>query len=270
MAIYSTLQRGSRGDEVRKLQSSLISAGYDVGSTGADGIYGPATERAVLGYQRDKGLAVDGIAGEKTLKSLYSLPGEEEPGADAALEETYLQALRELEEVKAAKPKYENTYEKQLEALYDEMVNRAPFVYRQEADPAYRQLRDRYLRQGQLAMLDTMGQAAGLTGGYGSTYGQLAGQQAYQGYLDKLSQAGADLYAQAENRYARQGQALSDRYAILEGLSRDAYDRYQDALVQYRSDLTQSRYRANDAYDRWQDALEYELALQKSLNSKKS
>ena len=70
MAIYKTLQTGSTGDEVKKLQSSLKSAGYDVGEAGADGIYGPATERAVRRYQTDKGLKVDGIAGEQTQGSL--------------------------------------------------------------------------------------------------------------------------------------------------------------------------------------------------------
>ena len=62
---------------------------------------------------------------------------------------------------------------------------------------------------------------------------------------------------------------------MLEDLSRAEYDRYQDALQQYRSDLAQSRYRANDAYDRWQDARqldarqrEYELAVQKYLSGK--
>jgi hypothetical protein len=32
-----------------------------------------------------------------------------------------------------------------------------------------------------MAMMDTMGKAAGLTGGYGSPYAQQVGQQAYQG-----------------------------------------------------------------------------------------
>lgn len=39
MATYTTLQNGSRGSEVKTLQETLKSAGYDVGSAGADGIY---------------------------------------------------------------------------------------------------------------------------------------------------------------------------------------------------------------------------------------
>ena len=52
MATYTMLSNGSRGDEVKKLQTSLINAGYNVGSTGADGIYGSATENAVRKYQQ--------------------------------------------------------------------------------------------------------------------------------------------------------------------------------------------------------------------------
>ena len=64
MAQYS---RGSSGTEVEKLQNALIAAGYDVGSTKADGVYGKNTEAAVKAYQKDNGLTVDGIAGKNTL-----------------------------------------------------------------------------------------------------------------------------------------------------------------------------------------------------------
>ena len=70
---YTTLRNGSRGDDVKKLQQALIDAGYDVGSTGADGIYGTKTKAAVTAYQKANGLSVDGIAGNQTLGSLYSV-----------------------------------------------------------------------------------------------------------------------------------------------------------------------------------------------------
>jgi peptidoglycan hydrolase-like protein with peptidoglycan-binding domain len=52
----------SAGSTVAALQSAL-------GIT-ADGVYGPATRRAVRNYQRNQGLAVDGIAGPVTLGHL--------------------------------------------------------------------------------------------------------------------------------------------------------------------------------------------------------
>ncbi len=65
----SLLRLGSRGPEVEKLQQALIQQGFLSGK--ADGIFGPATRSAVMAFQKAKGLAVDGIAGPKTLAVLY-------------------------------------------------------------------------------------------------------------------------------------------------------------------------------------------------------
>ena len=65
------LSIGDRGDDVRKLQQALQSAGYDVGSTGADGIYGQRTQDAVRRYQQAQGIDADGIFGEWPQGRLY-------------------------------------------------------------------------------------------------------------------------------------------------------------------------------------------------------
>lgn len=59
---------GSRSEEVRQIQEQLQNLGYYGGNI--DGIFGIATKNAVMNFQRDNGLSVDGIAGEKTLKAL--------------------------------------------------------------------------------------------------------------------------------------------------------------------------------------------------------
>ena len=59
---------GSRGDEVRQIQTKLKRWGYYNGSV--DGIYGSQTLAAVKSFQRKNGLTVDGIAGPKTLKAM--------------------------------------------------------------------------------------------------------------------------------------------------------------------------------------------------------
>ena len=64
------IKRGSKGDAVKKLQEILISNGYSCGSYGADGDFGSATENAVKAFQKDHGLTVDGIVGEKTWAKL--------------------------------------------------------------------------------------------------------------------------------------------------------------------------------------------------------
>ena len=66
---------GSRGEEVRTIQTKLKRWGYYNGNV--DGIYGSQTMEAVKRFQRKTGLTVDGIAGTKTLQAMgiYSSSG---------------------------------------------------------------------------------------------------------------------------------------------------------------------------------------------------
>ena len=67
---YVYLHYGSKGAAVTRLQQALKGEGYY--RTGyVDGIYGDLTYAAVKEFQRDHGLAVDGIAGRKTQNALY-------------------------------------------------------------------------------------------------------------------------------------------------------------------------------------------------------
>ena len=68
-ATYATLEYGSRGSEVLKLQQALLALGFD--PNGVDGKFGRGTEKAVKRYQSARGLTADGKAGSKTLTKLY-------------------------------------------------------------------------------------------------------------------------------------------------------------------------------------------------------
>ena len=59
---------GSRGEEVKQIQTKLKRWGYYNGSV--DGIYGTKTLNAVKSFQKKNGLTVDGIAGTKTLNAM--------------------------------------------------------------------------------------------------------------------------------------------------------------------------------------------------------
>ena len=67
---YRLLYWGCRGDAVKRLQSALLAAGYSQVKV-ADGIYGQWTYDGVRAFQKDRGLAVDGIAGKNTQNALY-------------------------------------------------------------------------------------------------------------------------------------------------------------------------------------------------------
>ncbi|MFV9567746.1 peptidoglycan-binding domain-containing protein [Thermoanaerobacter mathranii] len=65
------LYEGTVGYDVLQLQMILQSLGYDPGPI--DGIFGPRTKNAVMRFQRDNGLKVDGIVGPETMKVINML-----------------------------------------------------------------------------------------------------------------------------------------------------------------------------------------------------
>lgn len=105
-------------------------------------------------------------------------------------------------------------YIEQLNALYDQIMNRKPFQYDLNGDLLYRQMADQYTQLGQQAMRDTMGQAAALTGGYGNSYAQQVGNQAYQQYLTYLNEQIPGLYDRAYNVWQNEGDRLLERYQL--------------------------------------------------------
>ena len=152
------------------------------------------------------------------------------------------EAKAALGRVQAAKPgAYASRWEGQLQELYDRIAERGDFSYDLGKDPVYRQAREQYQTAGRLAMQDTMGQAAALTGGYGSSYSQQAGQQAYNVYLQKLNEVVPELYAQARSQYDREGSALSERYARISSREKSDYDRYRDQVSDYYAALSDAR-----------------------------
>lgn len=155
-----------------------------------------------------------------------------------------------MDEDKKLKPTYAGTFDEQLSDLYDRIQNREDFSYDMKADPLYQQYKDSYVRQGKLAMKDTMGQAAALTGGYGSSYGQQVGQQAYDSYLQKLGDVVPELYSAAYQRYRDDGNDLLTQYGLV-GQQRDTeYSRYRDALGDYNYDQELARRDEETAYNR--------------------
>ena len=57
-------------NKIKTIQNALIRAGYNVGPTGADGLYGPNTMSAVKKYQRDNGIRQTGFVGDVTSSRL--------------------------------------------------------------------------------------------------------------------------------------------------------------------------------------------------------
>ena len=287
---YTMVAYGSQGGAVKQLQSELNKRGYQLDE---DGIYGKKTKAAVRDYQRKSGLTmVDGIAGDETWGSLLSAPtmaeqqAAEQAAAAAAAEaarpearvtESTARKLAELERgyqpsedvaaarayrdsVAAMQPEdYTSGFEARLQELYDQIAGREAFSYDPEEDEMYKRYARLYAAQGAAAMEDTMGQAAALTGGYGSSYAQAVGQQAYDRYLGELAALVPELRQAALAEYTQEGKALTDQYGLLRQQESAAYDRWQDTVAQWQKALAQAQSEYDDTAA--QDAKSYQTML---------
>lgn len=161
----------------------------------------------------------------------------------------YYEKTRKLERNKP--DEFESKYEGQISDILDNILNRPKFSYTSEDmtnDDLYKMYRDQYLRQGNLAMRDTMGNAASLTGGYGNTYASAAGQQAYDNYVSMLNDKALDFHDRAYQRYNDEGQNLYNQMNVVTGLDNTDYQRYRDTVSDYYNDLNYYNGRYNQEY----------------------
>lgn len=185
-----------------------------------------------------------------------------DPNTDA----NYQSAIAALTKVQQEAPAYTDSYGSDLAALYERIVNRPGFKYDVNGDPLYQMYKDQYLKGGNLAMRDTMGQASSLTGGYGSTYSQRQGQQAYDAYVQQLNAVIPELYGEAYNRWNNEGQELYNQYGLLNAQRADEYARYGDDYNRWMQRVQFARNDVDMAYERgvgdWQR--EYAATMNKA------
>ena len=266
MANKRQLSYGASGNDVTELQKKLNQNGYQLAE---DGIFGANTQQAVKDYQQKNSLATDGIVGTQTWSALEATPTTksasttQEPAtatdqnthptyAGYQPSDTVAQAQQMLQEHMAQKPgEYQSTWQGQMDEILAQILNRQPFQYDVNSDALYQQYKDQYIALGQQGMMDTMGQAAALTGGYGNSYAQTAGQQTYQGYLQQLNDRIPDLYQLALSKYQLEGNALADQYAMLGTREDQDYGRYRDSVSDYYAELQRlySQFATEREYD---------------------
>ena len=173
--------------------------------------------------------------------------------------DTVLQAEALLQQQLGNKPgEYESQWQATLDETLNKILNREKFSYDLNGDALYQQYKDQYMLQGQQAMMDTMGQAQAMTGGYGNSYAQTVGQQTYQGYLQQLNDKVPELYQLALNQYNREGDELYKQYGLYADRENQDYNRYRDSVSDYYTELDRltedARYQSETDYNRYQDA----------------
>ena len=170
--------------------------------------------------------------------------------AEVSSNADYQAAKAKIAQADANRPTYAGTYDQDVASAYNNLLNREKFNYNLSDDALYKQYADKYMAAGKLSMKDTMGQAAALTGGYGSSYGQAVGQQAYDKYLQGLSDVALEMYDRAYGRYQDEGQRLKDAYGLAQDMANMDYGRYMDALSQWNADRNFNADLESQAYNR--------------------
>lgn len=271
MSVYR-VESGGRAPAGLSAGDEVVTGGgtYRITGVNADGSYqsqlvnkNQTTRNYGGSYQtRNSPYTMSGVS-DYTRSKLNGLEGGYMPSGSVQA------ALAYLEQVKASKPgAYQSRWDDELTSLYDQIRNRKKFSYDMGTDPLYQQYREQYQRLGRLAMQDTMGQAAALTGGYGSTYGEQVGQQAYNAYLQNLNDIVPQLQQQAYQRYQDEGTDLYNQYSLVKGREDTDYGRYRDTVSDYYSDLSDARsaYNSERSLDQSQWATMLDYWAQKANN----
>ena len=131
---------------------------------------------------------------------------------------------------------YVSQWQKQLDAAMEKILNREAFSYQLNGDALYRQYKDQAVQSGRLAMQDTLGQAAAMTGGYGSSYGQTAAQQAYRRQMSDRGDKASALYDKARAEYDRQGDADKEHYDLLLRRENSSQNQYKQNLAAWQAE----------------------------------
>ena len=264
MSVYR-VESGGRAPAGLSAGDEVVTGGgtYRITGVNADGSYqsqlvnkNQTTRNYGGSYQtRNSPYTMSGVS-DYTRRKLNGLESGYTPSGSVQAAQAY------LEQVKASKPgAYQSRWDDELTSLYDQIRNRKKFSYDMGTDPLYQQYREQYQRLGRLAMQDTMGQAAALTGGYGSTYGEQVGQQAYNAYLQNLNDIVPQLQQQAYQRYQDEGTDLYNQYSLVKGREDTDYGRYRDTVSDYYSDLSDARsaYNSERSLDQsqWETMLSY-------------
>lgn len=147
-----------------------------------------------------------------------------------------------------AAPTWESPYADQIESILGQINGFKDFSYDVESDPLYSQYRKQYLREGQRATADTLGQMAAANGGQVSTAASSAASQAGDYYASQLSDKVPELEQYAYGKWQDEYNQLLTELQLAQSREDSAYQKYlaeydrwnndrQNAYNQYLSEL---------------------------------
>ena len=188
----------------------------------------------------------------------------------SSMTDRYLNHLNKLE--KNAPGEFQSQYSSDIQNIINSIKNREQFktddVFQSDL---YTTMREQAIKNGQKSMRDTMGSAQAATGGYGSSYAQAAGQQAYDNALANFNNTTLDIYDRVYNQYLQEGQELYNQLNMYNNQDAIDYNRYRDTVADYQADRNyyagrydsswsqdMSQYQQNQAMQQWAENYAYQ------------
>lgn len=165
------------------------------------------------------------------------------------LTEHYKNTMLETDD--ARPDKYQSAYESTINDLLEVIKNQKPFDVKSDANynALYDQYAERYKAQAQRAMNDVMASANAQTGGYGSTYGQAAGQQAYDNTMQGMNDNNLNLLNLAYQMYSDNQANDYKKLNAYQTQDNTMYGRYRDDVADWQTDRN---YNANQYWNSFQ------------------
>lgn len=146
--------------------------------------------------------------------------------------------------------KFENPYQKQTDRVLDSYLNRDPFEYDLGSDPNWQQYQKTYLREGQRAREDTLGNYAAATGGQSSTAAVNAASQAQDYYNAQMADKIPELYKLAYDIWLNEGQQYAGQLDTLRGLGADALNAWSANLGLLDDQFSKVKSLSDTGFDR--------------------
>ena len=142
------------------------------------------------------------------------------------------------------------SYTDQIKDLMEQIQNREDFTYDADSDMMFQQYLSSMMATGNTAMQDTMGQASMLTGGYGSSYSQSVGNQAYNQHIQTAYDNLPDFYQMALQQYQMEGDEM---YNLLNMLSTADATEYQRLIDSWNANKSTADTMYSQEYQKWAD-----------------
>lgn len=155
-------------------------------------------------------------------------------------------------------PAYQSQYADQINTALNNVTNRQEFTYDPLKDANYQAMAKVYKKQGEQAAKNTLGDAAALNGGYGSSYAVTASQQARNDYNQQLASQIPALQEAAYNRYLNNYNMDVTALNALRDADESAYGRYRDNVSdsQWKYGVAYQDYRDTIADNQWQQSFD--------------